>query len=150
MRPDYYWREDTLSMSHTHLCSRGRKKFADILGHTQSHTLTNTRVHTCTHAHIVFFFMLYFIHLFAFVLYFIFLLLIFIYLISILFHFFLPLFSLRSPNPITISTFPFLFSLSFRAIRSSWILLQELNQIYRPAIKSWRLNERMYVHCDVL
>ena len=32
-----------------------------------------------------------------------------------------------------------------RAIRSSWILLQELNQIYRPAIKSWRLNERMYV-----
>ena len=34
---------------------------------------------------------------------------------------------------------------SHRAIRSSWILLQELNQIYRPAIKSWRLNERMYV-----
>jgi hypothetical protein len=31
-----------------------------------------------------------------------------------------------------------------RAIRSTWILLQELNQIYRPAIKSWRLNERMY------
>ena len=31
-----------------------------------------------------------------------------------------------------------------RAIRSSWILLQELNQIYRPVYKSFRLNERMY------
>lgn len=31
-----------------------------------------------------------------------------------------------------------------RAIRSSWIILKELGQIYRPAIKSWRLNERMY------
>lgn len=31
-----------------------------------------------------------------------------------------------------------------RAIRSSWILLRELNQVYRPAVKSWRLNERMY------
>lgn len=31
-----------------------------------------------------------------------------------------------------------------RAIRSSWILLQELNQIYRPVYKSYRLNERMY------
>lgn len=30
-----------------------------------------------------------------------------------------------------------------RAIRSSWIILTELNQIYRPVIKSWRLNERM-------
>ena len=43
-------------------------------------------------------------------------------------------------------------SLYPRAIRSSWILLQELNQIYRPAIKSWRLNERMYVlqlYCNV-
>lgn len=30
-----------------------------------------------------------------------------------------------------------------RAIRSSWIILNEINQIYRPAIKSWRLNERM-------
>lgn len=30
-----------------------------------------------------------------------------------------------------------------RAIRSSWIILNELNQIYRPMIKSWRLNERM-------
>ena len=32
-----------------------------------------------------------------------------------------------------------------RAVRSSWILLNEINQIYRPAVKSWRLNERMYV-----
>lgn len=31
-----------------------------------------------------------------------------------------------------------------RAIRSSWIILSEINQIYRPIIKTWRLNERMY------
>lgn len=31
-----------------------------------------------------------------------------------------------------------------RAIRSSWILMMELSQIYRPVYKSWRLNERMY------
>lgn len=31
-----------------------------------------------------------------------------------------------------------------RAIRSSWIILQEINQIFRPVFKSWRLNERMY------
>ena len=31
-----------------------------------------------------------------------------------------------------------------RAIRSSWIILQELGQIYRPVYKSYRLNERMY------
>jgi 2,3-bisphosphoglycerate-dependent phosphoglycerate mutase len=31
-----------------------------------------------------------------------------------------------------------------RAIRSTWIILRELNQIYRPVYKSWRLNERMY------
>ena len=31
-----------------------------------------------------------------------------------------------------------------RAIRSTWIILRELNQIYRPVFKSWRLNERMY------
>ena len=31
-----------------------------------------------------------------------------------------------------------------RAIRSSWILMTELGQIYRPVYKSWRLNERMY------
>jgi hypothetical protein len=30
-----------------------------------------------------------------------------------------------------------------RAIRTSWILLNEINQIYRPVIKTWRLNERM-------
>jgi len=30
-----------------------------------------------------------------------------------------------------------------RAIRSSWIILNEINQTYRPMIKSWRLNERM-------
>jgi len=29
-----------------------------------------------------------------------------------------------------------------RAIRSSWIILQELNQVYLPVFKSWRLNER--------
>ena len=31
-----------------------------------------------------------------------------------------------------------------RAIRSSWIILRELQQVYRPMIKTWRLNERMY------
>eukprot|EP00746_Dinoflagellata_sp_MGD_P021982 gnl/MRDRNA2_/MRDRNA2_151339_c0_seq1.p1 gnl/MRDRNA2_/MRDRNA2_151339_c0~~gnl/MRDRNA2_/MRDRNA2_151339_c0_seq1.p1 ORF type:complete len:750 (+),score=112.91 gnl/MRDRNA2_/MRDRNA2_151339_c0_seq1:149-2398(+) len=31
-----------------------------------------------------------------------------------------------------------------RAIRSTWIILKSLNQIYRPIFKSWRLNERMY------
>jgi 2,3-bisphosphoglycerate-dependent phosphoglycerate mutase len=31
-----------------------------------------------------------------------------------------------------------------RAIRSSWVLMRELNQIYLPMYKSWRLNERMY------
>jgi 2,3-bisphosphoglycerate-dependent phosphoglycerate mutase len=31
-----------------------------------------------------------------------------------------------------------------RAIRSTWIILQELNQVYRPVYKSFRLNERMY------
>lgn len=31
-----------------------------------------------------------------------------------------------------------------RAIRSCWILIKELNQVYRPVFKSWRLNERMY------
>lgn len=30
-----------------------------------------------------------------------------------------------------------------RAVRSSWIMLNEINQIYRPVKKSWRLNERM-------
>jgi bisphosphoglycerate-dependent phosphoglycerate mutase len=29
-----------------------------------------------------------------------------------------------------------------RAIRSVWILLQELNAVYMPVFKSWRLNER--------
>jgi hypothetical protein len=28
-----------------------------------------------------------------------------------------------------------------RAIRSTWILMMELNQIYTPVFKSWRLNE---------
>ena len=31
-----------------------------------------------------------------------------------------------------------------RAIRSCWILLRGLDQIYRPVFKSWRLNERHY------
>lgn len=31
-----------------------------------------------------------------------------------------------------------------RAIRSAWILLRELRQVYRPMIKSHLLNERMY------
>jgi 2,3-bisphosphoglycerate-dependent phosphoglycerate mutase len=31
-----------------------------------------------------------------------------------------------------------------RAIRSTWILLQELNEVYVPVFKSWRLNERFY------
>ena len=35
-------------------------------------------------------------------------------------------------------------SLLKRAIRSAWILNREIHQIYRPVVKSWRLNERMY------
>jgi 2,3-bisphosphoglycerate-dependent phosphoglycerate mutase len=31
-----------------------------------------------------------------------------------------------------------------RAIRSTWIILQEMNNVYLPVFKSWRLNERMY------
>ena len=31
-----------------------------------------------------------------------------------------------------------------RAIRSTWILLQELDLIHLPVYKTWRLNERMY------
>ena len=31
-----------------------------------------------------------------------------------------------------------------RAIRSVWVILHELNQVYLPVFKSWRLNERMY------
>ena len=31
-----------------------------------------------------------------------------------------------------------------RAIRSVWIILEEMNQVYLPVFKSWRLNERMY------
>ena len=31
-----------------------------------------------------------------------------------------------------------------RAIRSTWILLQEMDRVYLPVYKSWRLNERMY------
>ena len=31
-----------------------------------------------------------------------------------------------------------------RAIRSSWILMKELNEVHLPVFKSWRLNERMY------
>ena len=31
-----------------------------------------------------------------------------------------------------------------RAIRSVWIILQEMNQVYLPVFKSWRLNERHY------
>ena len=31
-----------------------------------------------------------------------------------------------------------------RAIRSVWIIFQEMNQVYLPVFKSWRLNERMY------
>ena len=55
-----------------------------------------------------------------------------------------PLFHFHIPNYICLPSSGKL-SCPNRAIRSSWILLQELNQIYRPAIKSWRLNERMYV-----
>ena len=36
-------------------------------------------------------------------------------------------------------------SLLKRAVRSSWIMLNEINQIYTPVVKTWRLNERMYV-----
>ena len=31
-----------------------------------------------------------------------------------------------------------------RAIRSTWLLLKEMNEVYLPVFKSWRLNERMY------
>lgn len=31
-----------------------------------------------------------------------------------------------------------------RAIRSAWILLSELNEVFLPVFKSWRLNERHY------
>ena len=31
-----------------------------------------------------------------------------------------------------------------RAIKSTWIILGEMNQLYLPVFKSWRLNERMY------
>jgi len=31
-----------------------------------------------------------------------------------------------------------------RAIRSVWVILTEMNQVYLPVFKSWRLNERMY------
>ena len=31
-----------------------------------------------------------------------------------------------------------------RAIRSVWIIFQEMDQVYLPVFKSWRLNERMY------
>jgi hypothetical protein len=31
-----------------------------------------------------------------------------------------------------------------RAIRSTWIILQEMNEVYLPVFKSWRLNERFY------
>ena len=31
-----------------------------------------------------------------------------------------------------------------RAIRTTWIILQEMNEVYLPVFKSWRLNERMY------
>jgi 2,3-bisphosphoglycerate-dependent phosphoglycerate mutase len=31
-----------------------------------------------------------------------------------------------------------------RAIRSTWIILQEMNSVYLPVFKSWRINERMY------
>jgi len=31
-----------------------------------------------------------------------------------------------------------------RSIRSSWVLLREINQVFRPVYKSWRLNQRMY------
>lgn len=31
-----------------------------------------------------------------------------------------------------------------RAIRSTWIILDEMNEVYLPVFKSWRLNERCY------
>jgi 2,3-bisphosphoglycerate-dependent phosphoglycerate mutase len=31
-----------------------------------------------------------------------------------------------------------------RAIKSVWYILQEMNQVYLPVFKSWRLNERHY------
>jgi 2,3-bisphosphoglycerate-dependent phosphoglycerate mutase len=31
-----------------------------------------------------------------------------------------------------------------RAIKSLWIVLEELNQMWIPVVKSWRLNERLY------
>ncbi len=34
-------------------------------------------------------------------------------------------------------------SLMKRAIRSCWLIQKELDQVFRPIVKSWRLNERM-------
>jgi hypothetical protein len=34
-------------------------------------------------------------------------------------------------------------SLLRRAVRSSWIMLNELDQVHTPVLKSWRFNERM-------
>lgn len=31
-----------------------------------------------------------------------------------------------------------------RAVRSTWAILSEMDQVYKPVFKSWRLNERMY------
>lgn len=35
-------------------------------------------------------------------------------------------------------------SLLRRSVRSSWIMLNEIDQVHTPVLKSWRLNERMY------
>lgn len=31
-----------------------------------------------------------------------------------------------------------------RAVRSAWVMLEEMNELYLPVFKSWRLNERHY------
>jgi 2,3-bisphosphoglycerate-dependent phosphoglycerate mutase len=44
-----------------------------------------------------------------------------------------------------LSRFSFhLSSNSFRAIKTLWITLEDLNLMWIPVYKSWRLNERMY------
>ena len=35
-------------------------------------------------------------------------------------------------------------SLLFRAIRTLWIVLEEMDRAWLPVVKSWRLNERHY------
>ena len=63
MRPDYYWKEVTLSMSHTHPCSRGYKK---MFTHICTHTVARTHIHACPHMHLQFVGLIFFCYLLTF------------------------------------------------------------------------------------